>query len=175
MEEIPKMVYFEIRRVTCTAPPATEATSARHPHAPPATAVGWCSKSSFQTTASMTGSSVQTHSARGSGSTRPTTQPAVRLKLWEATCRSWPSSPTAKHSPFGNHIAGRKIKKDLPEISNGRPARYLASASRFSFAHALSFGTAFRGGPPSVPQEQGPSVFASVMHEQDFVFKQAQT
>jgi hypothetical protein len=51
----------------------------------------------------------------------------------------------------------------------------LASASRFSFAQALSDGTAFIGGPPSVPQEHGPFVLASVMQEQDFVFRHAQT
>jgi len=54
-------------------------------------------------------------------------------------------------------------------------ANYLASASRFSFAQAPSRGTAFRGGPPFVPQAHGPSVLASVMQEQDFVFRQAQT
>jgi len=52
---------------------------------------------------------------------------------------------------------------------------YFASASRFSFAQALSRGTAFSGGPPLVPQAQGPSVLASVMQSQDFVFRQAQT
>jgi hypothetical protein len=52
---------------------------------------------------------------------------------------------------------------------------YFASASRFSLAHALSFGTAFSGGPPSVPQAHGPSVLASVMQKQDFVLRQAQT
>lgn len=54
-------------------------------------------------------------------------------------------------------------------------ACYFAIASRFSLAQALSCGTAFRGGPPCVPQAHGPSVLASVMHEQDFVFRQAQT
>lgn len=52
---------------------------------------------------------------------------------------------------------------------------YFARAARFSFAQELSFGTAFSGGPPSVPQAQGPSILASVMHEQDLVFMQAQT
>ena len=52
---------------------------------------------------------------------------------------------------------------------------HFASESRFSFAQAPSRGTAFSGGPPCVPQAQGPSVFASVMQEQDFVFRHAQT
>jgi hypothetical protein len=52
---------------------------------------------------------------------------------------------------------------------------YFASAARFSFAQSLSFDTAFSGGPPAVPQAQGPSILASVMQEQDFVFRQAQT
>jgi hypothetical protein len=52
---------------------------------------------------------------------------------------------------------------------------YFASASRFSFAQSLSGGTGFIGGPPSVPQAHGPSILASVMQGQDFVFKQAQT
>ena len=54
-------------------------------------------------------------------------------------------------------------------------SRQFASASRFSLAQELSRGTAFNGGPPSVPQAQGPSILASVMQEQDLVFKQAQT
>jgi hypothetical protein len=52
---------------------------------------------------------------------------------------------------------------------------YFVSASRFSFAQALSLDTAFNGGPPSVPQAHGPSILASVMQAQDFVFRQAQT
>jgi hypothetical protein len=52
---------------------------------------------------------------------------------------------------------------------------YFASASRFSFAQALSFGTAFNGGRPSVPQAHGPSILASVIQEQDLVFRHAQT
>ena len=52
---------------------------------------------------------------------------------------------------------------------------HFESASRFSFAQSLSLGTAFSGGPPWVPQAQGPSAFASVMQKQDFVFRQAQT
>jgi hypothetical protein len=54
-------------------------------------------------------------------------------------------------------------------------ADYCDSASRFAFAQALSLATAFIGGPPCVPQAQGPSVLASVMQKQDFVFRQAQT
>jgi hypothetical protein len=42
-------------------------------------------------------------------------------------------------------------------------------------AQSLSDGTAFIGGLPFVPQEQGPGVLASVMQEQDLVFMQAQT
>lgn len=53
--------------------------------------------------------------------------------------------------------------------------RYLARASRFSFAQSLSGATAFMGGPPCVPQAQGPAIFASVMHEQDLSFMHAQT
>jgi hypothetical protein len=52
---------------------------------------------------------------------------------------------------------------------------FFASSSRLCFAHELSDGTGFMGGPPSVPQEHGPSVLASVMQEQDIVFKQAHT
>jgi hypothetical protein len=52
---------------------------------------------------------------------------------------------------------------------------YFESSSRFSFAQSLSAGTAFSGGPPCVPQAQGPSILASVMHEHDFVCRQAQT
>ena len=52
---------------------------------------------------------------------------------------------------------------------------YFPSALRFSLAQALSFGTAFSGGPPCVPQAHGPSIFASVTQGQDFVFRQAQT
>jgi len=52
---------------------------------------------------------------------------------------------------------------------------YFDRASRLSFAQSLSGATAFMGGPPSVPQAHGPSIFASVMQKQDFVFKHAQT
>ena len=54
-------------------------------------------------------------------------------------------------------------------------ANQFARASRFRFAHLLSDGTAFMGGPPSVPQAHGPSILVSVMQEQDLVFRQAQT
>jgi hypothetical protein len=54
-------------------------------------------------------------------------------------------------------------------------ARYLESSSRFVLAQSLSAATAFNGGPPVVPHAHGPSIFASVMHEHDFVFKQAHT
>lgn len=50
-----------------------------------------------------------------------------------------------------------------------------ANASRFSLAQLLSFGTALNGGPPWVPQAQGPSVFAMVIQEHDRSRKQAQT
>ena len=52
---------------------------------------------------------------------------------------------------------------------------YFASASRFSLAQSLSAPTAFIGGPPWVPQAQGPSIFASVMQEHDLSFMHAQT
>jgi len=52
---------------------------------------------------------------------------------------------------------------------------YFASSSRFCLAQSLSGDTAFIGGPPSVPQAHGPSILASVMQEQDLVFRQAQT
>jgi hypothetical protein len=52
---------------------------------------------------------------------------------------------------------------------------YFARALRFSFAQSLSDGTGFIGGPPSVPQAHGPCILASVIQEQDFVFRQAQT
>ena len=58
---------------------------------------------------------------------------------------------------------------------NSLSRHYFARALRFSLAQALSFGTAFSGGPPSVPQAHGPSVLATVMQEQDFVFMHAQT
>jgi hypothetical protein len=54
-------------------------------------------------------------------------------------------------------------------------ANHLARASRFRFAHLPSDGTAFIGGPPSVPQAHGPSILDSVMQVQDLVFRQAQT
>lgn len=52
---------------------------------------------------------------------------------------------------------------------------YFERASLLAFAHALLAGTAFIGGPPSVPQAHGPSVLAMLTHEHDFVFRQAQT
>jgi hypothetical protein len=52
---------------------------------------------------------------------------------------------------------------------------YFASASRFVLAQSLSTPTAFSGGPPCVPQAQGPYILASVMQEQDLFFRQAQT
>lgn len=52
---------------------------------------------------------------------------------------------------------------------------YLERASLLAFAQAPLAGTAFIGGPPSVPQAQGPSVLAMLRHEHDFVFRQAQT
>ncbi len=52
---------------------------------------------------------------------------------------------------------------------------YLPRALRLYFAQALFRGTGFNGGPPCVPQAQGPSILASVMQEQDLVFRQAQT
>jgi hypothetical protein len=60
-------------------------------------------------------------------------------------------------------------------LSAGKTNAYFASSSRFCFAQSLSDCTGWSGGPPSVPQAQGPSIFASVMQEQDLVFKQAQT
>jgi hypothetical protein len=60
-------------------------------------------------------------------------------------------------------------------IGASRPLDHFASASRFSFAQSLSDGTGSMGGPPFVPQAQGPSILASVMQGQDFVFKKAQT
>jgi hypothetical protein len=54
-------------------------------------------------------------------------------------------------------------------------ANHFERASRFCFAHLLSDGTSFIGGPPSVPQAQGPSILDSVMQEQDLVFRQAHT
>jgi hypothetical protein len=52
---------------------------------------------------------------------------------------------------------------------------YCPSALRFALAQALFLGTGFRGGPLAVPQAHGPSVLASVMQGQDFVFRQAHT
>jgi hypothetical protein len=70
----------------------------------------------------------------------------------------------------------------MPSVSSRAPKSshlnyffFFASAFRFCFAQSLSGGTGFMGGPPSVPQAQGPSILASVMQEQDLVFSQAQT
>jgi hypothetical protein len=52
---------------------------------------------------------------------------------------------------------------------------YLESALRLAFAQSLLLGTAFRGGPPCVPQAHGPSILASVMQAQDLFCRQAQT
>jgi len=46
---------------------------------------------------------------------------------------------------------------------------------RLYFAQALFRDTGFKGGPPFVPQAQGPSILVSVMQEQDLVPWQAQT
>src|SRR5215813_1492079 len=68
------------------------------------------------------------------------------------------------------HLAG-----DYDQSNHHRGIYHFASASRFCFAQPLSDATAFIGGPPSVPQAQGPCILASVMQKHDFVFKQAQT
>ena len=82
------------------------------------------------------------------------------------------------------YLHGSAASRMLGELEIGISARapkssqlnyFFASASRFCFAQSLSGGTAFMGGPPSVPQAQGPSILASVMQEQDLVFRQAQT
>src|SRR5579864_4933641 len=79
----------------------------------------------------------------------------------------FPASPSMK---AGQHVvtaARQQVRTRIP--------CYFPSALRFSLAQALSFGTAFSGGPPCVPQAHGPSILASVMQGQDFVFRQAQT
>jgi len=69
-----------------------------------------------------------------------------------------------------------KTLADFAHLNQHAPGSlYFASSSRLAFAQSLSCGTAFNGGPPSVPQAHGPSILASVMQEQDFVFRQAQT
>jgi hypothetical protein len=72
---------------------------------------------------------------------------------------------------FGSHFSFTAKKPYRVQLS----IYLLASASRFCFAQSLSGGTAFMGGPPLVPHAHGPSILASVMQKQDFVFRQAQT
>ena len=69
----------------------------------------------------------------------------------------------------------REVATNSAEEAPFPRANQFARASRFRFAHLLSDGTAFMGGPPSVPQAHGPSILDSVMQEQDLVFRQAQT
>jgi hypothetical protein len=69
----------------------------------------------------------------------------------------------------------REIATSSAEEAPLPRANHWARASRFRFAHLLSDGTSFMGGPPSVPQAHGPSFLDSVMQEQDLLFRQAQT
>src|ERR1700733_15099323 len=79
----------------------------------------------------------------------------------ESACKLCTSTPElGKPVPFNN-----------PSAFNAQ----FASASRLALAQSLSGGTAFIGGPPAVPQEHGPSVFASVMQEQDLSLRHAHT
>lgn len=75
--------------------------------------------------------------------------------------------------PFNKSRAARRDRA-RQQVRTRIPC-YFPSALRFSLAPALSFGTAFSGGPPCVPQAHGPSILASVTQGQDFVFRQAQT
>jgi hypothetical protein len=71
-------------------------------------------------------------------------------------------------------VTMRGSPSDTSALSCGEVVHF-ASASRFCLAQSLSAGTAFIGGPPSVPQAHGPRILASVMQAQDFVFRHAQT
>src|ERR1700677_4544219 len=100
------------------------------------------------------------------------TFPATRCQLVAKSLHAKPMTPSAMAPAAYTYIP----RFDNALRFNRRiSGYYFASASRLSFAQALSRGTAFSGGPPFVPQAQGPSVLASVMQEQDFVFRQAQT
>lgn len=68
----------------------------------------------------------------------------------------------------------RRFATFLQWLSSSLPD-YFASASRFCLAQSLPASTAFIGGPPSLPHAQGPSIFASVMHEQDLSLMHAHT
>src|ERR1035438_861781 len=102
--------------------------------------------------------------------------------------RPTPNTPTPKDGePVDQTIVSRCIlvaasaeeqawnAEPFGPVKASRISPYLASASRLVLAQALFRATAFMGGPPAVPQAQGPSVLASVMQEQDFVFRQLHT